>query len=166
MTSPAVADGKVYIGSDDGTVYCFGSTLEERIAALETETPDNWINLDLLPGTRINIYTEGVFQISTRETTHIWQGWYYPNWSETTEAQRTEFLATARVHFYVNDEEVILTPIVVYDEETDTMWSGYYRVFPPSYFELSRKNKISAEWYRILNGEWQFIERSATLTVK
>ena len=164
--SPAVADGRVYITSYSGNVYCLGSTLEERIASLEAENPANWINLDILPGTRINIYTEGEFQISAKETTHIWQGWYAGPWSTLDEAQRTEFLATAEVHFYVNDEEISLKPLVVYDEENDRMWSGYYRVFPPSYFELNRNNKLTAEWFRMRDGEWRSIHRTALLRIK
>jgi hypothetical protein len=168
---PAVADGKLYIGSSNGKVYCLGTTLEERIASLEAENPANWINLDSLPGTRINIYTKeefqvSEFQISPDETTHIWQGWYAGPWSKWNESQRTEFLATAEVHFYVNDEEISLTPLVVYNEENDSMWSGYYRVFPPGYFELKRNNKLVAEWSRMRGGEWRSIHRTALLRVK
>ena len=93
-------------------------------------------------------------------------GWYFGNWSISDESQRTEFLATARVHFYVNGEEISLTPIVVHDEENDIMWSGYYRVFPPGYFELNRNNKLRVEWSRMIEGDWRAIKREATIVVK
>ncbi len=73
---------------------------------------------------------------------------------------------TARVHFYVNDEEISLTPIVIYNEKKDSMWSGYYRVFPPGYYELNRNNKLVAIWSRMRNGEWRSIHRTALLRVK
>ena len=71
------------------------------------------------------------------------------------------------MHFYVNGEEISLTPLVVYNEEKDIMWSGGYRVFPPGYFELNRNNKLVVEWYKLRgDGIWRAFHHEATLVVK
>ncbi len=95
-SSPAVADGKVYISSGDGNVYCLGSTLDERIAFLETENAARWINFGLLPGERINIYSESEYNFPADETTHVWHGFQSLPWSTLSEEQQTEFLTTTK----------------------------------------------------------------------
>jgi glucose dehydrogenase len=169
LTAPAVADGKVYVASNGGTVYCFGSTLEERITSLEAENAATWINFGLLPGTRINIYSEDSYSITKIETTHVWHGFrssFVDPWSTLSEEQQTEFLTTAKWHFFVNDEEVSLDHVLRYDEKNDAMWSLYYRVFPPGYFDLNRNNKLVGEWVGMENGEWYSTIRTAELRVK
>ncbi len=125
-----------------------------------------WINIDLLPGTRINVASQGEFEVSADETTHVWHGFDSDPWSTLTEDEQTEFLATAKWHFYVNDQEVPLTHIVRYDEVEDVVHSTYYRVFPPNYFELNRKNKLTGDWYWMENGVWGKLTREASLRVK
>ena len=186
LNSPVVADGKVYITSESGNVYCFGTTLEEKIASLEAENEAlktenaalrsefdaltarlrvTQINLDWLPGTRINIYPEGEFLVSVDETTHIWQGWYSGSWSTKSEADQMEFLATTEWHLFVNGVEVSVTPLVVYDEDEDRVWSGAYRVFPPGYF--ARKNhKLIGEWLRMKDGQLRSFHHELSLRVK
>ncbi len=83
-----------------------------------------------------------------------------------TEDQRTEFLATAEWHFFVNDQEVPVTHIFRYDEEEDRMWSLYYRVFPPGYFASDRNHKLVGEWIVMNDGSWNTITREGTLRVQ
>jgi uncharacterized protein YacL (UPF0231 family) len=64
------------------------------------------IDRDELPGTRINVYFDREFQVSTDETTHVWQGHYSFDWSTKTEVQQMEFLATTEWHLFVNGDEV------------------------------------------------------------
>ena len=82
------------------------------------------------------------------------------------EEWQTEFLATAKWHFFVNGEEVSLDHVFKYDYENDVMWSIFYRVFPPGYFESNRNNKLVGEWIAMEDGIWYPTTRTASLRVK
>ena len=191
LNSPVVADGRVYITSYSGNVYCIGSTLEERIASLEAEnealkTENAALRSDLdalnarvseteikfmeLPGKKLDIYIQGEYTISAEDTTHIWH--YHISdldrgWSEYSVKEKAEFLSTAQVHIYVNGEEISLTHVLRYREDRDRMWSIYYRVFPPGYWEINRNNKLVGEWIHVdKDGDWVIETHTATLRVK
>jgi hypothetical protein len=83
-----------------------------------------------------------------------------------TEAQRTEFIATAELHLFVNDQEVPLKHFAKYDEENDCVWIIYYRVFPPGYFKSDRNHKIVGEWIYMEDGVWDTITREGSLRVQ
>ncbi len=185
-SSSAVADGKVYIGSGDGKLYCFGSSLEKRIVSLEAEnealkTENAALRSDLdalnarmseteikfmeLPGTRLNIRIQGEYTISADETTNVWHGFLSDPWSEYSEEQKTEYLSTAQWRFSVDGEEVPLDHTLRYTEENNRMWSIYYRVFPPGYFKIGNHHLVG-EWHDMENGIWNSDVREAKLRVK
>lgn len=177
VTSPAVADEKVYISSYSGTVYCIGSTLDERIASLEAENAalrsdldalnarvsETEINFTELPGVRLNLLSQGEYTISAEETTNVWHGFMSRPWNEYTEEQKTEFLSTAQWRFTVDGEEVPLDHVLRLQD--GSMWSVYYRVFPPGYFKVG-SHRLVGEWHSMEDRRWDSYKREAKLRVK
>jgi len=191
LNSPVVADGKVYVASYSGNVYCIGSTLEERIASLEAVNAKLRSNLDALeaenavlrsdldalntrmseteikfmelPGTRLHIASQGEYTLSADETTHVWHGFKSNPWDEYTEEGKTEYLSTAQWRFSVDGEEVPLDHVLRL--KGGSMWSIYYRVFPPGYFKIG-SHRLVGEWHSMEDGVWTSGVREAKLRVK
>ena len=70
-SSPAVADGRVYIGSDDGNLYAFGTFPDEppeSVTDLHTTTTQQlritwaWTDPTTIGFSHVMVYLNGVFQ--------------------------------------------------------------------------------------------------------
>ena len=122
--------------------------LSERYEGLE-----DYIDVKLLPGVRIGLFTDN--HVSPDTTTHIWHGFNTgPRlWSEMTEYEKTEFLATAKFRFFFKGEEIPLKHILRYDDEDGYGYSIFYEVFPPGFFPKGN-HQIRGEWAFMINGIW------------
>jgi len=141
--------------------------IEYTFTAHKYVDASTWIKFDELPGPRINLLTQqNEYIFSPETTTHIWHGFQSHPWSTQSDAEKTEFLTTTQMHFYVNGEEVPLTHVLLYDVENDYAYSLFYRVFPPSYFEENRNNKLVGEWIHMEGGVWTSDKNEATVRVQ
>lgn len=128
-----------------------------------------WVNQSLLPGLRVNLFAQNEYEITQEDITHVCHGVVTERpWSEMSEEEKTAFLSTNEFHLYINDEEVPLTHITRHDSLDDKVWSLYYRVFPPGYFEANRVHRLRGEWYLLnyMSGEWDAMRRGGTLRVR
>jgi hypothetical protein len=126
-----------------------------------------YVDFDLLPGVRIRLTSPSDIRISTEETSHIWHGFRTDEdqpWSALTPFEQTEFLSTNAFRFFYKGNEVPLRYVTRYDPVDDSMWSIFYRVFPPGFFPKGM-HQVHGEWSWLDNGVWGSFERSNKLDV-